>query len=213
MGHCVDQEMAQSQRNPDLETEAARQAHYIKWANFFGIPDPCGYYKGFIRIMAIHIKYIHSSINYNNKQIQFSATVQGYAKAVNNVFKLRSFSPPANLSDLNNMTAILLNNMLREEDIARLRAPLDNKSFAKLCQMATASKCKDSVSYLLFFVMALSRYIGPCLSKYAQTTQDKVDHHTYPSVKTVIKAFIANDFIFYDERKSIIKELNKDSLQ
>ena len=33
---------------------------------------------------------------------------------VNNLFKLRSFSPPANLSDPNNMTAILLNNMLWE---------------------------------------------------------------------------------------------------
>jgi hypothetical protein len=39
------------------------------------------------------------------------------------------------------------------------------------------------------------------LSKYAQITQDKVDHHTYPSGKMVIKAFIANDFIFYDEKK------------
>jgi hypothetical protein len=61
--------------------------------------------------------------------------------------------------------------------------------------------------------VALGRYIGPCLSKYAQTPQDKVDHHTYPSGKMVIKAFIANDFIFYNERKCIIKELNKDSLQ
>jgi hypothetical protein len=51
MGHHVDQEMAQSQRAPDLETEAARQAHYIKWAKIFGIQDPCGYYEGFIRIV------------------------------------------------------------------------------------------------------------------------------------------------------------------
>ncbi len=61
--------------------------------------------------------------------------------------------------------------------------------------------------------MALGRYIGPRLSKYAQTTQDKVDHHAYPSGKTVIKAFIANDFIFYDEKKRVVKDLNKDSLQ
>jgi hypothetical protein len=53
MGHPVDQEMAQSQRGPDLETEAVWQAHYIKWAKIFGIPDPCGHYKGFIRIVAI----------------------------------------------------------------------------------------------------------------------------------------------------------------
>ncbi len=95
----------------------------------------------------------------------------------------------------------------------RQRAPLDNKIFAKLCRMAIASKCKDSVSDLLFDVVALGRYIGPCLSEYAQTTQDKVNHHTYSSGITVIKAFIANDFIFYDEKKRIVKDLNEDSLQ
>jgi hypothetical protein len=58
MGHCVDQDMAQSQRGPDLETEAAWQAHYIKWAEIFGIPDLCVYYEDFIRIVAIYIKYI-----------------------------------------------------------------------------------------------------------------------------------------------------------
>ncbi len=132
MGHCVDQEMAQSQRGPDLEAEAARQAHYIKWAKIFGILDPCGYYKGFMRIVAIYIKYVQCSINYNNKQVLCSAMVRGYPEAVNNLFKLKSFSPPANLSNPNNMTAILLNNMLREEDIARQRAPLDSKKIAKL---------------------------------------------------------------------------------
>jgi hypothetical protein len=87
-GHHVDQEMAQSQRDPDLETEAAWQAHYIKWAKIFGIPDPCGYYKVFIRIVAIYIKYVPCSINYNNKQVLHSTMVQGYAKAVNNLLKL-----------------------------------------------------------------------------------------------------------------------------
>jgi hypothetical protein len=213
MGHHVDQEMAQSQRGPDLETEAAWQAHYIKWAKIIGILDPCGYYEGFIRVMAIYIKYVQCGINYNNKQVLCSATVQGYAEAVNNLFKLRSFSPPADLSNPNNMMAILLNNMLWEEDIARQHAPIDNNFFANLHQMATASKCKDSVSVLLFDAVALGRYIRPCLSKYAQTTQDKVDHHTYPSGEMVIKAFITNNFILYNEKKRVVKELNKDSLQ
>jgi hypothetical protein len=78
--------------------------------------------------------------------------------------------------------------------------------------MAIASKCEDSVSDLLFDVVALGHYIGPHLSEYAQTTQDKVNHHTYPSGKTVIKAFIANDFIFYNEKKRVVKNLNNDSL-
>jgi hypothetical protein len=167
MGHRVDQEMAQSQRGPDLETEAAWQANYIKWAEIFGIQDPCGYDEGFIRIVAIYIKYGQCGINYNNKQVLWSPRVQGYTKAVNNLFKLRSFSPPADFSDSNNMMAILLNNMLQEEDIAEQHAPLDNKIFAKLRQRNIASKCKDSVSDLLFEVMALGHYIGPCLSKYA----------------------------------------------
>ncbi len=132
MGHHVDQEMAQSRRGPDVETEAAWQAHYIKWAKIFGIPDPCGYYKGFIRIVAIYIKYVQCGVNYNNKQVLCSSMVQRYAEAVNNLFKLRSFSPAADLSDPNNMMVILLNNMLREEDIARQHALLDNKIFAKL---------------------------------------------------------------------------------
>jgi hypothetical protein len=170
MGHRVDQEMAQSRRGPDLETEAALQAHYIKWAKIVGIPDPSGYYEGFIRIVAIYIKYVQCGINYNNKQVLCFAMIPGYAKAVNNIFKLRSFSPPADLSDPNNMTAILVNNMLWEEDIARQRAPLNNKIFAKLRQTAIANKCKDSVSDQLFDVVALGCYIGPRLSEYAQTT-------------------------------------------
>ncbi len=213
MGHRVDQETAQSRRGPDLEIEATWQAHDIKWAKIFGIPDPCGYYEGFIRIVAIYIKYVQCGINYNNKQVLWSAMVRGYAKAVNDLFKLRSFSPPADSSDQNNMTVILLNNMLWEEDIARQRAPLDNEIFAELRQMAIASKCKDSVSDLLFYIVALGCYIGPCLSEYAQTTQDKVNHHTYPSGKMVIKAFITNDFIFYGEKKRVVKDLNEDSLQ
>jgi hypothetical protein len=48
-------------------------------------------------------------------------------------FSIRRFSPPANLSDLNNMTAILLNNMFWEEDIRRQRALLNNNFFAELC--------------------------------------------------------------------------------
>jgi hypothetical protein len=212
MGHCVDQEMAQSQRGPDLETEAAWQAHFIKWAKIFGIPDPCGYYEGFIQIVAIYIKYVLFSVNYNNKQVLRSATVLRYAKAVNNLVKLHHFSLLANLSDPNNMSAILLNNMLREEDIARQCALLNNKIFAKLCQTATASKCEDSVSNLLFDVVALGCYIGPRLNEYAQTTQDKVDYRTHPFGTTIIKALIAINFIFYNDRKHIIKELSKDSL-
>jgi hypothetical protein len=64
MGHHVDQEMANSQRGTDLETEAARQSHYIKWMRIMGIPNPCGPHKGYQTIMEIYTKYPQSSINY-----------------------------------------------------------------------------------------------------------------------------------------------------
>jgi hypothetical protein len=77
---------------------------------------------------------------HNNKQVIWSATVQGYAEAVNILIKLRSLSPLADLLDPNNMTVILLNNMLWEEDIARQHALLDNEIFAELRQTATGKK-------------------------------------------------------------------------
>jgi hypothetical protein len=82
--------------------------------------------------VAIYIKYVQCGVNYNNKQVLCSAMVQGYSKVINNLVKLRRFSPPADLSDPNNMTAIFLNNMLREEDIARQRALLDNNFFCQV---------------------------------------------------------------------------------
>ncbi len=90
--------------------------------------------------------------------------------AVNTLFKHRGFAPPANLSDPNNMTSILINNMLREEDIARQCAPLDNKIFAELRRSAASSKNCDSVNKLLFDFVSLGCYICPRLSEYAQTT-------------------------------------------
>jgi hypothetical protein len=77
----------------------------------------------------------------------------------------------------------------------------------------SATFSAKSVNNLLFDFVSLGRYIGPRLSEYAQTTQDKVDYHTYPSGTTVIKAFVASDFIFYDGKKHTIEILDKYSFQ
>jgi hypothetical protein len=132
MGDCVDQGMAKPRGGLDVETESIWQAHYIKWAEIIGIQDSCGYYPGYQRIVAIYTKYVQKRVNYNNKQALRSATVQRYAEAVKTLFKLCGFAPAVDLSDPSNMTSILINNMLREEDIACQRAPLDNKIFAEL---------------------------------------------------------------------------------
>jgi hypothetical protein len=61
-------------------------------------------------------------------------------------------------------------------------------------------------------MLTLSRFIGPRVSKYAQTTQDKVDYRVYPSGTHVIKAFTANDFVFYEKSGHILKKINDSTL-
>ena len=74
--------------------------------------------------------------------------------------------------------------------------------------MATTSCSEDSEQNLLFDITCLGRFIGPRLSEYAQTSPNKVDYHTYPSGNKVIKAFIANNFIFYNKSGSTIELLD-----
>ncbi len=61
-------------------------------------------------------------------------------------------------------------------------------------------------------MLTLSYFIGPRVSEYAQTTQDKVDYHVYPSGTRVIKAFTANDFVFYDKSSHVLKKINNSTL-
>jgi hypothetical protein len=54
MGDPVDREVAMSQQDKQVETEAAQQSHYIIWCSIIGIPDPCGNKIGYQCIVAIH---------------------------------------------------------------------------------------------------------------------------------------------------------------
>ncbi len=121
-----------SQQDKEIETEAARQAHYIQWGLIMGILDPCGYQRGYQRIVAIYIGYLISGVNFRNKDSLRSNTIKGYATGINLLFMLRGMKVPIVLSDPNNMASILINNLIKEEDIARQRGPLDSNNYAKL---------------------------------------------------------------------------------
>jgi hypothetical protein len=60
--------------------------------------------------------------------------------------------------------------------------------------------------------MTLAHFIGPRVSEYAQTTQDKVYYHVYPSGTCVIKAFTANDFVFHDKNGRVLTKIDDSSL-
>jgi hypothetical protein len=97
------------------------------------------------------------------------------------------------------MPSIIINNLIKEETVASQHSLLDSTIFAELQRAASLSHSHDSDRNLLFDTLTLSHFIGPCISKYAQTSQYKVDYHVYPSGTRVIKAFTANDFVFYDK--------------
>ena len=213
MGDRVDREMALSRIGADVETQAARQAHYIKWASLFEIGDPCGAEKGYQRILAIYIKYVMLGINCRNKAHVRSDTVKGYAMAVNTLFSLRDFPLPADFEDPFNMTAILVHNLAREENIARQRSPLDNGIFAFLQQQSAKSSSKDSVDSVLFNAVALGRITGFRLGEFAQNKQSTVDYHTYPSGTKVVKAMTSNDFVFFDSKGRKLKKFDQDDFE
>ena len=137
-----------------------------------------------------------SGINFYNKDVLRSKTVRGYASAVNVLFRLRGYNQPTVLSDPNNMPGIIINNLITQENVASQRAPLDDEIFAEIARAAKSSHSLDSDRNLLFDILTLARYIGPRVSEYAQTNQNKVDYHVYPNGTRVIKAFTPNDFIF-----------------
>ncbi len=170
--------------------------------------DPCGHQQGYQRIVAIYIKYLMSGINFRNRDFLRSDMVKGYATSINALFKLQDIKPPADVVDPNNISGILINNLIKEEDIARQRSPLDSDIFTELLCKSNVYRSRDSKHSTLFNLVVIGCYIGPRVSKYAQTSDKNVDYHLYPSGKQVIKAFIASDFTFYDEKSQIIEDLS-----
>jgi hypothetical protein len=79
------------------------------------------------------------------------------------------------------MTGIVINNLIKEENITSQRKPLENAIFAEIQHAMRSSHLISSNCSLLFDIITLAHFIGPRVSEYAQTTQDKVDYHTYPS--------------------------------
>jgi hypothetical protein len=179
-----------------------------------GILDPCGHQKGYQHIVAIYIKYLMSGVDFrNNKDYLRLATIQGNATSINLLFRLQGMEVLVDTSNPNNMVGILINNLIKEEDIARQRSPLDSNIFAKLLRKLNVSCLPDSEQRTLFDLVALGCYIGPHVSQYTQTTDKNVDYHVYPSGKQVIKVFTVNNFQFFDKKSQDISELSDTSIE
>ena len=127
---------------------------------------------------------------------------------MNHLFTLRYFPAPTNKE---NMIATIIHNLVREEDIANQQSPLTSEIFAELKRMADSTS-EDLPENVVFNIACFGRITGPRASEYAQKTQTKVEIHTYPSGKEVIKAFVSDDFEFCDQKGRCLRTRDKRSL-
>jgi len=165
-----------------------------------GVVDPCGAALGYQRIVAIYLMFAKNGVNFNNKSGLCSNTLAGYGDAVNVLFLLRGFLLPVVISDPNNASGIIIKNLKKEEDIASQRSPLDSAIFSEIQHVSSISKSEDSEDSLMMDLSCINRVTGSRMSKYSQSKGSKIDYHTFPSGATVIKAFTAEDFVFFDKR-------------
>jgi hypothetical protein len=140
-----------------------------------------------------------------------SATIVGYALAINKLFELRSFPIPADLADKDNMMSKIIHAREREENIARHRSPLTKEMYVEMARRAETSS-RDSIDAVLFDFFNLIRVGGFRVAEYAQKTQTKIDEFEYASGNKVVKAFIAIDWNFYDAKGSLMTLHNLDGL-
>jgi hypothetical protein len=66
------------------------------------------------------------------------------------------------------MAGVIINNIIKEENIEKQRAPLDSNIFAKTQQSAENSNNLNSDHSLFANIVTLVQYIGPQVSKYTQ---------------------------------------------
>jgi len=64
---------------------------------------------------------------------------------------------------------------------------LDSNIYAEMLRRSNASLSLDLEQRTLFDVTTVGRYLGPRVSKCAQTTDTNVDYHVYPSGRRAIK--------------------------
>ena len=138
-------------------------------------------------------------LNHNS----WSATVRGYVKSINILFKLRNFDPPADLSDRTNMCTKIIAVREKEECIAWQKNPITCEIYSALLDQAEKSLV-DSAETVVFDWFTLIQIKGLRCAEYAQKTQTNLEEHKYPLGKHVIKAFVPSDWKFYNSKGRLI---------
>ncbi len=141
------------------------------------IPDPVGHDQGYTFIIACFIEQLM-----HNHHSQ-STTVCGYIRSVNILFQLRRYTIPVDLSDKENICMKIVKPREHEEDMARQRSPITNEMFVEILSNSQSNAMQDSFEVVMCDFLIIIRILGFRVSEYAQTTQNEIDVHEYPSEK------------------------------
>ena len=146
----------------------------------------------------MYLQNVRLGNNYNNKQTVRSATLRGYAESVNQLFSLRRKPLPYDPEDKCNDSNVAISNLADEEDIALQREPLTASIAAEAIRIGQHAD-QDSGDSLISNIICLSRLVGPRLSEYGNKQQKKITYHTWGSGRRIVRAWIAQDFTFFDK--------------
>jgi hypothetical protein len=95
------------------------------------------------------MKYLQSGINYYNVTNLRSATLCGHTTAVDMPFELKKHRPPIDINHNNYMAGVIINNIIKEENIAVQRWPLDNTIFAEYSNWLAAQTTRTQIRTFL----------------------------------------------------------------
>jgi hypothetical protein len=137
-------------------------------------------------------------INIQNKDDMRYDTILGYVKDAFELFRLRNLPDPFDFDDRSSLAATILRNIRDEENIADQRSPITPEMFAEMLKTSASSNFL-SAQCTMTDLAILGRYLGPRLAEYGQKSQKRPEYHTYPSGKSVLKAWSQNDIILYDQ--------------
>ena len=98
----------------------------------YSLEDPCGEYNIKMEAIAVFIKLVMNGENIRNKNVMRASTVKEYAQEINELHALRKLPEPIVLKDKKNTITQLINNLQKEEDVARQRKPITKQTAAEM---------------------------------------------------------------------------------
>lgn len=167
--------------------------------------DPVGISDVKNQVRVVYFESLESGVNCNNKAVIRSATLKGYAKEINEQHRLRNLPPPFNLRDKKQPITIIIDNLSKEENIARRRKPLTKQMAARLISHGKEAH-KLSKEALIKDITIINREMGCRAAEMVQTKSGEADVHEYLSGRKVIKSISRSWFKCYDKRGQLVRD-------